>query len=176
MIRTMDLPVAIGTTAVDGKDIQSLPGRGRMTRKHMNVALLAQQMNARRQELGIVRTVRRVTVQAILTHGRMVPKKRSAFFGVAGVTHVVDGVFPQHLARFTAVRIVAGGTTDLHVAHFGAKQMGRPLEQRLSLFDVATEASFLDGRLRQHMFRQPRTHEFGDFRFGLIGKTGGHSF
>jgi len=54
----MDLPVAIGTAAIDGKYVQRHSGSGRMARQHMNVALLAQQMNARRQKLRIARTMR----------------------------------------------------------------------------------------------------------------------
>src|SRR5215510_73349 len=68
VIRAMDLPVAIGTTAIEGPYVQSLSGGRRMARQHVNVALLAQQMNARSQELGIARTMRRVTVQAIFAH------------------------------------------------------------------------------------------------------------
>ena len=145
-----------------------------MARQHVNVALLTQQMNSRIQELGIVRTMRRVTVQAILAHGRMVPEKRSSIFRVAGVADVVDGMIYKHLAGLAAMRIVTRRAANLHVVHLCAKQVSRTLEKRLSLFFVATKARLFNCRLRQHMFRQSSTYEFGDFRFGLIGKAGGH--
>src|SRR6266851_5237247 len=117
-----------------------------MTGQRMNMALLAQQMNARRQKLGIARTMRRVTIQAIFADGRMVPEKRPPFFGMAGVTHIIDGMIHQHLAPLPAMRIVAGSAADLHVAKLGAEQMGGALEKIFSPLNVATETSFLDRR------------------------------
>ena len=103
----MDLPVAIGTAAIHGPYVQRFSGGGRMARQHMNVALLAQQMNTRRQKLGIARTMRRVTIQAIFADGRMFPEKRPPFFGMAGVTHIIDRKIDEHLAALPAMRIVA---------------------------------------------------------------------
>ena len=65
--------------------------------------------------------MRRVTVFAILAHGRMFPEKRTPFFGMAGVTHIIDGIIHEHLASLTAMRIVAGRAADLHVAKLGAE-------------------------------------------------------
>ena len=115
-----------------------------MARQHMNVALLAQQMNARRQKLGIARTMRRVTIQAIFADGRMFPEKRPPFFGMAGVTHIIDGKIHEHLVAIPAMRIVAGSAADLHVAKLGAKQMGRTLEKIFPSLSVAAETSLLD--------------------------------
>src|SRR5215207_55821 len=94
MIRAMHLPVTIHTTAVNGPDIQSLSGTGRMAWQHMNVALLAHQVSTSRQKLGIVRTMRRMTVQAILADGWMIPEKWTTFFGMAGVAEIIDGKLP----------------------------------------------------------------------------------
>ena len=116
--------MAIDTAAIYGPYVQRFTGGGRMARQHMNMALLAQEMSPSGEQLGIVRTMRRVTVHAILADRRMVPEKRSAFFGMAGVTHVIDGMIHQHLAPFPAMRMVAGGAADLHVAKFSAEQMG----------------------------------------------------
>lgn len=145
----MDLPVAIGTAAIEGPDVQRFSGGRRMARQHMNVALLAQQMNASRQKLGIARTMRRVAVQAIFANGWMVPEKRPPLFGMAGITHIIDGKIHQHLAPLPAMRIVAGSAADLHVAKFGAKQVGGALEKIFSPLNVATETSFLDRRGNQ---------------------------
>jgi hypothetical protein len=108
-----------------------------MARQHMNMALLAPQMNASCQKLGIVRTMRRVTIQAILAHGRMLPEKRTPFFGMAGVTNIIDGIIHEHLPTLPAMRIVTGSAADLHVAKLGAEQMGGALEQSFPLIDVA---------------------------------------
>ena len=104
----------------------------------MNVTLLAHQMNTRCQQLGIVRTVRRMTVETVFADRRMVPKERSPVFGMAGVTDIVDGKFPQHLPCLTTVRVVAGSASDLCVAQLGAKQVSRTLVQSLSLLNVAS--------------------------------------
>ena len=130
-----------------------------MARQHMNVALLAQQMNARRQKLGIARTMRRVTVHAILADRRMVPEKRTPFFGMAGVTHIIDGKIHEHLSTLPAMRIVAGSAADLHVAKLGAEQMGGALEKIFSPLNVATETSFFDRETGQHFLGQLRIYD-----------------
>jgi hypothetical protein len=129
-----------------------------MARQHMNVALLAQQMNARSQKLGIVRTMRRVTIQAIFADGRMVPEKRPPFFGMAGVTHIIDGMIHEHLSTLTAMRIVAGRAADLRVAKLRAEQMGRALEQSFPLFRVAAETGFFNSKGGQHLLREFDLH------------------
>ena len=124
-----------------------------MARQHVNVALLAQQMNSRRQQLGIARTMRRVTIQAIFADGRMVPKKRPTLFGMAGVTHIIDSKTHEHLAPLAAMRIVAGSAADLHVAKLSAEQMRGALEQSFSLVSVATETSLFHREIGQHLLR-----------------------
>ena len=59
----------------------------------------------------------------------MVPEKRPPFFGMAGVTHIIDRKIDEHLAALPAMRIVAGSAADLHIAKLGAKQMGGALEK-----------------------------------------------
>lgn len=150
VIRAMDLGVAIDTTAIDRPYIQSFSCGGRMTGQHMNMALLAQQLNASRKKLGIARTMRRVTVQAILADRRMVPEKRTPFFGMAGVTQIIDGMIQEHLPPLPAMRIVAGSAADLHVVKLGAKQVGGALIKVRTPVAVAGEASLLLGSARQH--------------------------
>jgi len=161
----MDLGVAIDTTAIERPYIQRFPGGGRMTGQHMNMALLAHQMNAIRQKLGIARTMRRVTVQAILADRRMVPEKRTPFFGMAGVTRIIDGMTHEHLFPLPAMRIVAGRAADLHVAKLGAKQVGGALKKVRPPVVVAGEASLLVGSARQH---------FG-LRLGVVGAMTGQA-
>ena len=134
-----------------------------MPRQHMNMALLAQQMNASRQKLGIARAMRRVTVQAILADRRMVPEKRTPFFGMAGVTHIIDGMIREHLPRLPAMRSVAGSAADLHVAKLGAKQVGGALEKVGPPIAVAGEAGFLYREAGQHVLRQFRVYDLRGF-------------
>ena len=167
----MDLAVAIGTAAIYGPYVQRLSGGGRVARQHMNMALLAQQMNASRQKLGIARTMRRVTVHAILADRRMVPEKRTPFFGMAGVTHIIDGKIHEHLAPLPAMRIVTGSAADLHVAKLGAKQVGGALEEIFSPFNVATETSFFDREVGQHLVRQLGVDDLCGLAFRRVSET-----
>jgi hypothetical protein len=145
VIRAVHLIMAIDTAAIYRPDVQRFSGGGRMTRQHVNMALLAQQMNASSQKLRIVRAMRRVTVRAILADRGMVPEKRPPFFGMTGVTRIIDGILPEHLPCLPTMRIVAGSAADLHVALLGAKQVRGALEQSLSDLLVAADAGFLYG-------------------------------
>ena len=100
----------------------------------------------------------------------MVPKKRTPFFGMAGVTLTIDRMIPEHLAPLTAMRVVAGGAADLHVANLGAKQVSGALEQRLTYFRVATETGLLHRRSGQHVFGQPGANDLCDFVLGLVSE------
>ena len=147
----MNHGVAIGATAIERPYIQRFPGGGRMAGQHMNVALLAQQMRARRQQFGIARTMRRVTAQTVLADGRMIPEKRPPFFGVAGVTQTIGGMIVEHLAALAAMRIVAGSAADFHVVSFGAKQVSGALIKVSPPIAVARQASFFLSAARQHV-------------------------
>ena len=98
--------------------------------------------------------MRRVTVLAILADRWMLPEKRPSFFGMAGVTHIVDGMIHEHLPTFPAMRVVAGRAANLHVAKLGAEQMGGALEESFPLFNVAAETGFFYGKGGQHLFRE----------------------
>ena len=140
----------------------------------MNVALLAQQVNASSQQLGITRTMRRVTIQAIFADGRMVPEKRPPFFGMAGVTHIIDGKIHEHLVALPAMRIVAGSAADLHVAKLGAEQMGGALVQSFPLFSVATETSFFDREVGQHLVGELGVDDLCGLAFRRVSEVSPH--
>ena len=140
----------------------------------MNVALLAQQVNASSQQLGITRTMRRVTIQAIFADWRMVPEKRPTFFGMAGVTHIIDGKIHEHLVALPAMRIVAGSAADLHVAKLGAEQMGRALVQSFPLLSVATETSFFDREVGQHLVGQLGVDDLCGLAFRRVSEVSPH--
>jgi hypothetical protein len=80
--------------------------------------------------------MRFVTGHAILAGRRVLPEKRTPFFGMAGVTHIIDVKFHEHLVALPAMRIVTGSAADLHVAKLGAEQMGGALEQGFPLLSV----------------------------------------
>ena len=152
----MDLGVAIGTAAIYVPYVQRFSRDGLMARQHMNMALLAYQVNSGCQQLGVARSMRRVTVETVFANRCMLPQKRSSFLRMAGVTKVIDRVGQKHPPGFTSVRVVAGGTTYFHVPVLGAKQMCGALVKNLSLFRVAREANLFFSLLHQQFFRSLR--------------------
>jgi hypothetical protein len=105
----------------------------------------------------------------------MVPKKGTALFSVARVAHIIDGMVGQHSAPLTTVRIVAGGTADLHVAQLRAKQVGGTLEKRLSLFDVTSETSLFNVCASEHVQRQSTVKNLRDLGLTSFVKVQRHS-
>jgi hypothetical protein len=174
MIRAMDLGMAIETATIYGPYVQRFSSGRLMAWQHMNMALLAQQMNARRQKLGIARTMRRVTIQATFADGRVLPEKRPPFFGMAGVTHIIHGKIHEHPTPLPAMRIVAGRAADLHVAKLGAKQVGGALKKIFSPLNVATETRFLDRRGDQQTFGYPGVQDLRDFCIRLVSELDCH--
>ena len=170
----MDLGVAIGTAAIYGPYVQRFSGGRRMTGQHMNMALLTQQMNASRQKLGIARAMRRMTVQAILAHWRMVPEKRTPLFGMAGVTHGIYRVAYKHLASLAAMGIVAGSAPYLHVAKLGAKQVCGALEKVRPPIAVTGETGILDRGADQHVLWQSGTYNLRYLCIRPVRETGRH--
>ena len=149
----MDLSVAIRAAAIEGKDVQRPSGQSRMPGQHVYMALLAQQMDASSQKLGIIRTVRRVTIHAVLASRRMLPKKRTTLFRMTGVADVIGRMLEKHLAAPAAMRTVAGSAAYLCVAKLGAKHVGRALRECFALICVTSETSFLDGKRCEHILR-----------------------
>ena len=124
-----------------------------MPGQHVNMALLAQQMDASSQKLGMIRTVRRVTIQAVLASRRMLPKKRTTFFGMAGVADVISRGLDKHLAATPAMRTVAGSAAYFCVPKLGAKHVGGALRECFSLICVTSKTGFLDGKRCEHILR-----------------------
>ena len=104
----------------------------------------------------------------------MVPEKRPPFFGMAGVTHIIDGKIHEHLAPLPAMRIVTGSAADLHVAKLGAEQMGGALVQSFPLLSVATETSFFDREVGQHLVGQLGVDDLCGFAFWRVSETRPH--
>ncbi|HEY2930950.1 MAG TPA: hypothetical protein VGK99_04325 [Acidobacteriota bacterium] len=135
----MDLGVAIGTAAIYGPYVQRFSGGGLMARQHMNMALLAYQVNSVCEQLGIARSMGRVTVETVFANRRMFPEKGAAFFGMAGITKIIDRARHKHPSRLTPVGVVAGCTPNLHIPVLSAKQVGGALVERFSFVGMAGE-------------------------------------
>ena len=148
--------MAIYAAAIQRPDVQRLSGGRRMARQHVNMALLARHVSARRHQLCIVRTMRCVTTHAILTNRRVFPEKRAALFGMAGVASIIDSLRHKHLLPFAAMRVVTRSAADLCVALLGAKNMGRALVHGLANVRMTAKASFLCRGTRQQVLLRLR--------------------
>jgi hypothetical protein len=69
----MDLRMAIGTAAIYVPYVQRFSRDGLMARQHVNMALLAYQVNPGRQQLGVARSMGRMTVETVFANRRMLP-------------------------------------------------------------------------------------------------------
>jgi len=63
------------------------------------MTLLAKEGNRCNQQRALIRAVRRVAVQAVLAHRRMLEQEGPAFFRVALIARLIDGVGLQQRIR-----------------------------------------------------------------------------
>ena len=70
------------------------------------VAALTQHRRAHRQEMGVVRTVGRVTAEAVVADGAVLPEERAALFVVAGEAERVDARRAQHSVSARSMNVV----------------------------------------------------------------------
>ena len=89
------------------------------------VALLTQVRTRPDEELVVVGPMRLMTVQTVLTHGRVFPEERPPLFGVTRVAGFVDGVGVQESTCRRAVRVVA---VDAGQLSFGQRHVRTPAE------------------------------------------------
>ena len=73
-----------------------------------NVATLTEEGQSRDEHLLVVRPVRVMTIQAVLTNRRMFKKEGSALVRMAGVAGLSDGSPNEHFGGVTPVRVMAG--------------------------------------------------------------------
>jgi len=79
------------------------------------MALLAEERHSHFQHARLIGAVGVMTVRAVFTHGLVLPQERTAFFRVALVADLVDGVLHQLMRTGRAMRVVAIGTDDLAI-------------------------------------------------------------
>lgn len=75
--------------------------------QEIGMALLAEKWNRRDQQRALIRAVRRVAVEAVLSNRRMLKQERSALLRMAFVARLVDGIGLEQRAGQGAMRIVA---------------------------------------------------------------------
>ena len=71
---------------------QGLAGLQVVWMKPIGMTLLAEEGNRRDQQRALIRAMRRVAVQTVLAHRRMLEQEGSAFFRMALIARLVDGV------------------------------------------------------------------------------------
>lgn len=94
-----------------GRHTGTLIEGGRM--ESLAMALLAEPWLTHTQHAWLVGAVRIVAIGAILTHRLVFPQERSAFFLMALVTGLVDGILGELIGTGRAVRIMAVGAGHL---------------------------------------------------------------
>ena len=89
----------------------------------LNMATLTELRPPQGEQRFIIGAMWRMTIHAVLAHGRMLPEKRTPLILVAGVALIVDGVGADQFLGLGTVRIVADGTLRLKRAAFIPKQV-----------------------------------------------------
>src|SRR5260221_3467806 len=108
----MNLGMTIHTTFVESENVESCYGL--MATQHMHMALLAQLVCARGQEIHVVGTVGRMTGEAVLPHRCMLPQHRTPLVRMALITELIRVAGLKHFGALSSVRIMTGDTVDLH--------------------------------------------------------------
>ena len=124
----MNLAMAVRAASVEEKNRVAASRGTRMARSDM--ALRAESWVRDLQKPVIDRTVRLMTVGAVLDHRRVFPEKWPAPFCMAGVAVLIDTGLPQHGGVGRPVRIVTirAGHLALAQGHVrGAHELGLPL-------------------------------------------------
>jgi energy-converting hydrogenase Eha subunit C len=133
--------------AAPGESLRRVHGR-RMARSLM--AGLAQKRRAQFQQCRLRRTVRIVTIGAILGHRLVLPQERTAILGMTAGTGLRGGVLDQLCRSAGAVRGMAG-----RACHFPFQQrMMRGLRE-IGMLGLVAGGAYLDlcGRLFHGVFR-----------------------
>src|SRR3990170_5347882 len=104
----------------------------------LDMATLTEPGPIHRQQLLVIGTVRLMAIQTVLSHGRMLPKKRSTLIGMALITILVNRSFRQEFFIRRTVRIV---TIAALYFSFPERHVGGTLHLRSSLL-VTLEADF----------------------------------
>ena len=105
MIRAMNGGMALRASPCREVKIVGRASRGGVL--GFNVALLAEARPFHLEQLVMLGTVRFVTVQAVFPDRRVLPKERSSFLGMAGVTVFIRSVLNQKFRTCASMGVVA---------------------------------------------------------------------
>lgn len=89
----------------------------------LNVATLTELRPAQGEECFIIRSMRRMTIHAVLADRRMLPKERTPLVLMAAVALIVDRVSADEFLGLGSVRVVTDGALQLKRAAFVPKQV-----------------------------------------------------
>src|SRR5262245_38498643 len=150
MIGSVDLAVAIRAAArkqanIGERSLRHSAARDQLRRmERLRMALLAQKRARGDEQLLVVRTVRRVAVDAAVAHRSMLEQEWPALLSVTGEADFVDAVRLEQWSGRAAMRVMAVDTADpsLEQRHMRAARKLRALSL------VALEARFVDGGAR----------------------------
>jgi len=134
------------TTAAEGFK----PGVNRSRVARGIVTALAEERRLGGQELPVIAAVGRMTCQAVLFHGRMLPQERSSFFSMTLVAKLIHIIRLDHFRPESAMLIMALGA--LHESFF-QWVMGLPVLLRA---DISVAGIAEHGLLCLQVRFQPR--------------------
>src|ERR1019366_8718913 len=124
-IATVDVAVAVAASTTQHirgvRETQSAAGSRAM---HGAVAFVAQPRTRHFQQIFVVRAVRLVAVQAVLTHRRVFPQHRTALFSMTLVAILVHRSLADQLVRNAAMWVMAIRASQLALAN---RHVGRVL-------------------------------------------------
>ena len=102
------------------------------------MAALAQPRRTRFQQRCDIRPMCNMAIAAVIGCGRMLPQKRSAFFGVTDMAGFIDGIFHEQFRPGRAMNIVAISTGN----SAGRDRMGGQVMHLCALVFVARKTDF----------------------------------
>jgi len=151
--------MAIHATAVRDPRIGALAKREVASREQivrmaeapqLVMTLIAEEWSGRDEEPFVIRPVRVVAVETIFDDRGVLPEERTALFGVALVTELIDTIGTQKWVRGRAVwRVtIAAGDLAFEQRHVGA------LAKLCALLGVTGEAGLRDTLLREKVARR----------------------
>ena len=98
MVRAVDLSVTVLTTPIQQPRVRGATAAGVPSNKQIvgvtsiRMTLLAQKWPRCGQQHVVIRAVGFMAIHAVVTHRRVFPEKRSALFGMALVTDLIDRI------------------------------------------------------------------------------------
>ncbi len=156
MIRAVDVAVTVAARATQHIGlVRAAEPTGETRAVRHAVALVTQPRPRHPQQVRVIRAMRPVAVQAVLTHRRVFPQPRAALLGMTRVAIFIDGSLAKQLFGRAAVRVMAVRASDLVFANWHVR---RVLHLR-ALKLVALITNLGHDLFLQLMFARHRLHD-----------------